>query len=89
MSVDPNDINLIDSSDKTDETRIAESVVKHEYTILFNELTENKKEKYLTNEEFKTAVKTKFGNDNFNVNRYFLSISLINNLFIAILLNFN
>ena len=39
-----------------------------EYTILFNKLTKDKSEKFLTIEEFKNAVKTKFGENNQKVN---------------------
>jgi hypothetical protein len=55
------------SDDKTDETRNAEQVTpqptksEDEYTTIFNGLTKDKEDKFLTNVEFEEAVHTKFG----------------------------
>jgi len=54
------------SDDKTDETRNAERVLttpesEDEYTTIFNGLTKDKEDKFLTNVEFEDAVHMKFG----------------------------
>ena len=71
--VDSNNINLDINAEKEKEKekekeiRDAKPVEEDEYTILFNGLTKDKEDKVLSNEEFLTAVKDKFG-DNVNAN---------------------